>query len=187
MEGLFAWIRNIVCYICFFNVFMHVLPGKGFQKYVRYFGSLILVVIVLNPLGDLTNLTENFERSWKIESQREAYDDLEITMQGIDELRSEKVNAAYKTELIRQMEAVVRSYGLYPVRTEVEFQKDDNEALSVARVEMVVSKERSGIHVSLESAPEAEGQEAERVKNIKNEIEEVYHINRNHMNISIED
>ena len=35
MEAVYGWIRNIVCYLCLFNIFLQALPGENFKKYVQ--------------------------------------------------------------------------------------------------------------------------------------------------------
>lgn len=174
LESIYGWVRNIVCYLCFFNVFMQIIPGEGFRKYVRFFGSLLLVVLVMEPLGNAASLSENFERLWEKESRKEAYDEMEIQMQGMDELRMEKVEEAYRSEMERQVMAVAEAYGFRPINIELTFEEEEGQAGTISRVFLRVSAD------GMEDAGESAQQ-------VRKEIEEVYQVDANHIYMNIEE
>lgn len=173
MEAFYSWVRNIVCYLCLFNIFLQILPGENFKKYVRFFGGLILIVLVMEPLADVTHLREGFERAWRLESLREQAEDIRLTGEGMEELRSEKISEAYQAEIKRQMEETVRAYGMTPERTDLTFQREDGGFLEISEARLTVSGEE-----------EVYGG---KISEIKNELQEVYHISEEHINISIQE
>lgn len=172
MGGFYSWIRNIVCFLCIFNILLQILPAESFKKYVRFFGGLILIIMVMEPLADVTHLTENFERAWRLESLREQADGIRITGEGMEELRSEKIREAYQAEVKRQVEEVVRAYGMEPEKTKLEFTQEEEEAACISGVEL---------RVSGEAVSDA------GISEIKKELREVYHISEGHINISIQE
>ena len=174
LESIYIWVRNIVCYLCFLNVFMQIIPGEGFRKYVRFFGSLILVVVVMEPLGNAASLSDTFEQIWEKESRREAYDELEIQMQGMDELRMQKVDEAYRSELQRQIASVAESYGLHPATIELSFDEEGEGPSLVKRV-------------FIRGTVEEEEEAGAIVEKVKREIVEVYQVDSNHIYINIEE
>lgn len=173
MEAFYSWIRNIVCYLCLFNIFLQILPSGSFKKYVRFFGGLLLMVLVIGPLADVTHLTAGFERAWNLESLREQAEDIRLTGEGMEELRSEKINEAYQAEMKRQVEEVVRAYGLIPERTELTFSQEDGSFLTIEKAVLTVSG-NEGVYDS-------------EISEIKKELQEVYHISSEHINISIQE
>lgn len=173
MEAVYIWIRNIVCYLCLFNIFLQALPGENFKKYVRFFGGLLLIVLVLGPLADIANLSESFEQAWKLGSLREQAEDMRITGQGIEELREDKINEAYRKELKRQVEDVVRAYGMEPEKVELEFSESAEGIQGISGADLKVS----GAGADFEK----------KASEIKNELLEVYHISVGHINISIQE
>lgn len=40
---------------------MHIIPGKDYRKYVRFFSGLILILLIFSPVMKLTGLKEEFE------------------------------------------------------------------------------------------------------------------------------
>lgn len=131
------------------------------------------MVLVLGPLADATHLSAEFERAWSLESLREQAADIRLTGEGMEELRSEKINEAYQAEIKRQVEEVVRAYGLTPERTELTFSQENGGFLNITEAVLTVSGDR-----------EVYGSE---ISDIKNELQEVYHISSEHINISIQE
>ena len=173
MEAVYGWIRNIVCYLCLFNIFLQALPGENFKKYVRFFGGLLLIVMVLGPLADMANLSESFEQAWRLGSLREQAEDMRITGQGSEELREDKINEAYRKELKRQVEDVVRAYGMEPVKVELQFSENAEGIRGISGADLQISGGEEDFE--------------KKASDIKNELLEVYHISAGHINISIQE
>ena len=169
----------------FLNVFLHVLPGKNYQKYVRFFGGIILVVIVINPLVNTVKLSDNFDKVWKLESLRGEFEDMEVMRQGMNEMRSEKINAAYKAELKRQMEEIITGFELTPVTTEISFEENEEGVLLITQIVIVASRQKNKINISIK--PVGKEENSSDIKKIENEIQEVYHISSANINISIQE
>ena len=49
MSKVLAWIRSILCFLCFFQVFLQLTPKESYRKYLKFFGNLILVLLLLRP------------------------------------------------------------------------------------------------------------------------------------------
>ena len=184
MAAFYGWIRNIVCFLCILNVFMQVLPGGAFKKYVRFFGGLLLVVIVLNPLADLVKVSGSFEKAWRMESLKEEVDNLELTKQGMEDFRSEKINEAYQKELKRQIEEVVKANDFDPVNTEITFEEGEDGVQMMRRIQLKMTPHK-GDEISIPKVGSA--QEQGDTENIKKEIQEVYHISMDNINIIVQE
>lgn len=184
MEAFYGWIRNIVCFLCILNVFLQVLPGGTFKKYVRFFGGLLLVVIVLNPLAELVKVSGSFEKAWRMESLKEEVDNLELTKQGMEEFRSEKINEAYQKELKRQIEEVVKAYGFSPVNTEISFEEGEDGVQMIREVSLKIAAKQGG-EISIPKVERTRTQDD--AENIKKEIQEVYHISMDNINIIVQE
>ncbi|MEE0419003.1 MAG: stage III sporulation protein AF [Lachnospiraceae bacterium] len=184
MEAFYGWIRNIVCFLCILNVFLQVLPGGAFKKYVRFFGGLLLVVIVLNPLAELVKVSGSFEKAWRMESLKEEVDNLELTKQGMEEFRSEKINEAYKKELKRQIEEVVKAYDFSPVDTDITFEDGEDGVQMIREVALKIAP-KQGEEISIPKVGNTQTQDD--AENIKKEIQEVYHISMDNINIIVQE
>ena len=50
MDIIYAWVKNIVCYYIFLTVIFHLLPKSSYQKYVRFFSGMLLMILVVTPV-----------------------------------------------------------------------------------------------------------------------------------------
>ncbi len=72
-QQLYGWIQNIAVYLIVVTAVMHVIPGKEYGKYVRFFSGLILILLLFTPLLKLTGLEQTFAgiyRSKEYEMER---------------------------------------------------------------------------------------------------------------------
>lgn len=53
VEALLGWARNIIYYMVFLSLAEHLLAGSSYGRYLRLFGGLVLVLVVLGPFGSL--------------------------------------------------------------------------------------------------------------------------------------
>ncbi len=66
----YEWLENISYFLVLAAVVIHLLPGEGYRRYVRFYLGLILISLVLGPiwnlksteLPDLDRASVNLER-----------------------------------------------------------------------------------------------------------------------------
>ena len=49
-ESLFEWIRNVAYYMILVTAVMHVVPKGNYQKYIRLFTGMILILLLSSPI-----------------------------------------------------------------------------------------------------------------------------------------
>ena len=49
-DYLYEWIRNIAFYLVLVTALLHIVPESGYQKYIRFFTGLVLILLVLSPV-----------------------------------------------------------------------------------------------------------------------------------------
>lgn len=57
---LFSWIKTIAVYFLFMSLVLNFMPDGQYRKYIRYFFSLMLILVITKPLGELTGIEETF-------------------------------------------------------------------------------------------------------------------------------
>lgn len=55
LDFCYEWLENISCFLVLSAVVIHLLPGEGYRRYVRFYLGLILISLVLGPLLNLKN------------------------------------------------------------------------------------------------------------------------------------
>lgn len=62
---LYDWIQNIAVYLIVVSAVMHAVPGKEYEKYIRFFSGLILILLLFMPLMNLTGIADEFVSLYK--------------------------------------------------------------------------------------------------------------------------
>ena len=77
-DYLYEWIRNIAFYLVLVTALLHIVPESGYQKYIRFFTGLILILLVLSPVlklfgmeGQLRELYQSQEYLKELEQMEE--------------------------------------------------------------------------------------------------------------------
>lgn len=86
LEYIYEWMENIAFYMVLVTAVMHLLPDSDYQKYVRFFTGLTLVVLLLTPVSglfgideELKNISQNRDYEAQMEKIREVSPFLEDT------------------------------------------------------------------------------------------------------------
>ena len=45
------WIQKIISCLLVMSAVLHVIPGKDYEKYIRFFCGLVLILLVLSPVA----------------------------------------------------------------------------------------------------------------------------------------
>ena len=67
MKDFLQWILKMVCFLCFFQVFLQLVPKESYRKFLKFFGSLLLILMVARPIAVLINQDGEWERILKEE------------------------------------------------------------------------------------------------------------------------
>ena len=99
MSKVLAWIRSILCFLCFFQVFLQLTPKESYRKYLKFFGNLILVLLLLRPAASLLGQAESLEQFLKFQTLSNEYSELRMHMEGMEELKNTLVEKTFRREI----------------------------------------------------------------------------------------
>ena len=57
-ELLLDWARNILFFMVFLSVISHLLADRSYEKYIRFFAGMVLILITISPLKGGLNFQE---------------------------------------------------------------------------------------------------------------------------------
>ena len=85
-EILLEWARNIIFVMVFLSVISHLLADASYEKYIRFFCGLVLILLALSPVAALKGLkAEQFY-------QREVYQQYEKEIERMsDSIKREEI------------------------------------------------------------------------------------------------
>ena len=77
LEEVYKWIQNIAVYLVVVTAMLHAVPGKDYERYIRFFSGLVLIVLIFMPVLSVFGMKETFgtiysnqvyekkEKNWK--------------------------------------------------------------------------------------------------------------------------
>ena len=88
IEAIYTWMKNIVFFLVIITAVLEVLPGTAYQKYIRFFTVLVLMMLLLTPVLSLSGAGEVFTELYhgyeyeqyrrELEEQEEYFQDLDL-------------------------------------------------------------------------------------------------------------
>lgn len=168
MEGFAAWFRNMICFLCFFQVFLHLAPREQYRKYLKFFGDLLLVFLVIRPVASVFGKGDTLDQILRVQSLKGEYSEMEMHMEGVEELKTGVVEKAFQWEIERQIREIPKAYGFSVLSLTVRYGEDNRP---VSLLMGLLSNEA--------------GDQSGRLGEIKEEIHAVYGISKGSMDISV--
>ena len=127
MEGIYEWIKNLVCYLIFTTMIGHMIPDKKYEKYLRLFVGMVFLLLLVSPLADLCGLeyqvTEAFAR---LTFQNEATT-LKREIEVVDEERFQRVIETYEEVIKAEIHQIATDLGMICQQVEVRLESDDSK------------------------------------------------------------
>ena len=91
---LYGWIMNAAFYLVIFTAVLHVLPGEQYQKYVRFFTGLVIVVLLFSPLFKLLGMEHLFQGFRENAEYRQLQKEMEQASDFLEEKQAEQEEKA---------------------------------------------------------------------------------------------
>lgn len=113
MEGLYGWVRNITFYLIFMTVLTNILPNHKYDKYLKLFAGMVLILLVLQPVTGSLNLEEEIAYYFgSISFQTEA-DELKKDILGMEGERLNHMVSQYEEAVAVDLEGMAKQAGFY--------------------------------------------------------------------------
>ena len=135
-ELLLDWARNILFFMVFLSVISHLLADRSYEKYIRLFAGMVLILITISPLkGGLDFqeqagiLFEEFSDFWEKQQAGEVLAD-------VDKNRLGMFFSEYKKETEKRIGEMAEAEGFVCRGVEVTLQ-ERSESSDYGRVEKI--------------------------------------------------
>lgn len=127
MEGIYRWVQNITYYMIFITAAANLLADSKYEKYLRFFGGIVLVLLVVQPLTGSLRLEERLTYLFQSFTFKQDSADFEKRLWGMEEERLIRVIDSYENAVRLDLEAMARAEGYEPFQIQVEIGKARNE------------------------------------------------------------
>ncbi|MBE7719981.1 MAG: sporulation protein [Lacrimispora celerecrescens] len=172
MEELFNWIRNITYYLIFITVVGNLLPDKKYEKYIKLFAGMVLILLVLKPITGGLRLDDTLAYYFEAISLKKEAGELTGKLSSMDEKRLETMIARYEEAVGTDLKSMAETEGFDCRTSRVEINKDQESGsfghvmqVSMVLVPQKTGEEAKGVAVSGNgTVPVEKVQEVEEVK-----------------------
>lgn len=90
MDKLYDWIRNLAYYMLLIRMLLHMLPNSAYQKYVRFFAGLLLILLISEPIFSVLQLKDTFDKYYYEEEQKQHRKEIEDATRYLEEITNGK-------------------------------------------------------------------------------------------------
>lgn len=70
-EQIYQWMKNLVFFYVIFQAILQLLPEKEYEKYVRFYMGLLLILIMLSPIFLLVGKSEKVWEDFSVFYKKE--------------------------------------------------------------------------------------------------------------------
>lgn len=125
-EEIYGWIKNLAVFYILFTAFLHLVPDGKYEKYIRFFMGLLLIVMMSTPifsfLGMGKEITEEFQFFFEEENREKEIQELE----NMQKLYLEK---GYALDLAEQIKENLYKSGIEVQEIEVKIEGEKLRAV----------------------------------------------------------
>ena len=126
MNALYQWVGSILCFLIFATMVQALLPTKQYEKYLRLFIGMVLILLVTQPLTGSLRLEDRIAYYFETITFQNDTQDLSREILGIEKQRLEKVIASYEQAVELDVKMMVEDAGLQAESVEVTIDGDQD-------------------------------------------------------------
>ena len=151
MDTLYMWVRNLICCLCMVELLCHLVRSGEYRRYLRFFGGLVILLLMLGPVADFFSIGTSFEEALQLAFAKEEAYELQMSQEALAGLQSRKISEAFRAELERQMKAIAQAHGQQSSSVEITLAEEDGGAVKITEVSvwLLYGVEENAVHVSV--------------------------------------
>lgn len=125
-EELYEWIENLAVFYILFTAILHLVPDGKYEKYIRFFMGLLLIVMMSTPvfsiLGKGQELAEEFQFYFDEENK-------EKELRELEDLQTLYLEKGYALELAKKIKEGLQESGIEVQEVQVEIEGKNRRAV----------------------------------------------------------
>ena len=119
---------NAAFYLVIFTAVLHVLPGEQYQKYVRFFTGLVIVVLLFSPLFKLLGMEHLFQGFRENAEYRQLQKEMDQASDFLEEKQEEQEEKQEEKQEDGETETYHEGGRIHVGEIRVEGEKPENAA-----------------------------------------------------------
>lgn len=127
MEAMYSWVKNIAFYLIFMTVLGNMLPDKKYEKYIKLFAGMVLILLVLKPITAGLHLDDKLAYSFGSITFQKETDDLKKQLTGMESERLSGMIGQYEDAIAMDLERMAQAEGFYKKSISVTIEPEQGE------------------------------------------------------------
>lgn len=181
MEVVYGWVKNLVYFYIFMTAILHLLPKESYQKYVKFFTGLLLIILILTPILSIFKNKEDLYDRISSAGFFQEMDNLKLDTAYLKESQQEIYQKEYEKAISTDIEQMAK-------REELEVDGITVQLTEECQLEKIHIKvklpEEDGIY--LEKALFSEKEEYPAVHKLQKELMDFYQIEEEQIEIIVQ-
>ena len=172
-EAIYSWIKCLAIFYILLTMLIHLVPTGKYQRYVRFFMGLLLILVLIKPLLTVGNLDQILSWETLSEGIRQEYEDFSMEKKYLEQEGNDYVQENCQKEMERQIKALLEELSYESTEVSVEF--FNGEELDVKEIRCVIRR--------MDGNPPGESESDE----VKRKLAQVYNLPEGNINIKIQE
>lgn len=155
MAQIYEWARSIACYLVFVTVLSNLLAGSRYERYIRFFAGMVLLLLAAGPLTRGLGLEGRLDYLFEANTFKSQAGEFEKRLWGMEEVRAGRVLSAYEEAVEEDLRQLARAegYEAAAVRAQIQTDKESPDYGKVTGIAMVLrekgqdQQEKGQIHI----------------------------------------
>lgn len=146
MEAVYEWVRNITYYMIFITVAGNLLADSKYEKYLRFFAGMVLILLVLKPLTGNLRLDERIAYLFESITFQKESGDFRDKLWGMEDQRLNQVMNTYESAVSVDLRGMAETagYSCRQVRVRIGTDRDSPYYGHVTGIYMKVGSSKEG-------------------------------------------
>ena len=124
------WVKNLAVCMILFSAILRILPKNHFEKYIRFYTGLLVLILVIRPLLSVFSLDDSLPNTFLHYMEQMEDDTLKKQMEEVNKKRndhiSDQMEGQVKETIIDQVETYGKSDGVIESDCQVIFDMEEN-------------------------------------------------------------
>lgn len=138
-ETVYEWMKNLAVFYLFFTAVMNFLPDSKYNKYIRHFLGLLLILLLLTPVLRLFRLNSLLDRNFM---ENRFQEEMWEKAWSLEDFQQEALLSGYEREIEEQVRQTAVQMEAYPKTVEAEL--CGGEEMRIKKITVVVRAACSG-------------------------------------------
>ena len=143
MEAVYGWVKSMIYYMIFMSAANNLLADSKYEKYIRFFAGMVLILLVISPFTGGLRLDEQISSMFQSITFQNDAQELKADLWGMEDKRLEQMMSSYEEAVKSDLVAMAEAEGFSCAQAQViiDRNKDSSRYGQVTDIQLEVQRE----------------------------------------------